>query len=1100
MLPLSLWHFLGPMQGVASHQADPKLRELKLEESARFSELSDIFNSDKINDIQNSDKLKIQYKPAYSRKMVPKCSHAPKDSKSHEKQLKHPFYKNSQRLDELLDQFLDRSIPDMISDPFGLDTLFKSQKDNKIHHNDLKHEKVVNTQTKSIIDDLQPKYPILRKLMQVEEDDIDIAYNDVNEVLSDDGTPHDDAEIVAERVKRNDDQLPNEKAKNPFSMNNPNWKAPILYPEELKFVIKQAALNNYRVKNTKNKEERDLNDMEYLEDYLVNEDNRLSKMAQAYSDYGVLEGRKDAVRDGKNSNIEKAKDHRVKLSVDVASIERFKKGKRTLMSISEGDEDVEDDYNENNDNTENGTNEDESFFVFDIDEKSTEDNFENTDSTYSMDDFIRIVNDTFEIHTPADDITDTNEATKFNTETLFTSDFYFENNENNTETTTDASLITTKFETHNYADIAVNKLNNNNTSDIFLGLIPNELKIANNYNNITETNSMGNKISNSNTTIDNYSNSFLKTDLENDESLSKKIMTNISDAHNITLINNCFNNLSLKANRTEETQKTLVKSDMLTDYNKTDSVSNEDKFKVQLNAKKDFNNKFKREIDKTEINYVTENMISNREQKFNNMGKFQNETNDFDFGGFFHMLSGIFASLDGIFVNENTSENKNNSSINILNITAKEYTENNSINTTANTIHLTNVTDEAIYPIYNTGMIGNIGHRSRVLLSVDDTSNATVIEKNTRDNLTNENEITKGDVTNTNITTSTNKLAKVNPLSNTTKPQKETKTVNNDEEQKSINKNKTVVKRNVDDSSLIFWNDLYDDEYGIKSDTIENIRDKHSIKDSNFIKSSKIWIENKKSKIDKRMIKIRDDDEQEVEKRDFAALTANMKEICKKAALAVKETRNLQVREDSRENAVATSLMDQLIKLMTDLVDYQVQQKTCLRLPADLQNFLQWLTGNESDSELDPSQKLYYRNDDVNADVDKPTEHDLDLLSSPSSEKEEIIPERSDCLGTLRDVQDLILLFDEMTEEDKRFYYTSHLHFISVQHLKNNSIITRDKRDEKKRQPRRKLAKFIKSFGKKHTRTTANYYDSLQFTESISRGGKKESSRLDRGS
>lgn len=118
-------------------------------------------------------------------------------------------------------------------------------------------------------------------------------------------------------------QTANDKPKNSISINNPNWKAPILYSEELKFMIKHAALNNY--KDTKDKEDRDLNDLEYLENYLVNENNRLSKMAQAYSDYGVLEGKKDAVRDGKN-NIEKTKDHRVKLSVDTARLDRPKKG------------------------------------------------------------------------------------------------------------------------------------------------------------------------------------------------------------------------------------------------------------------------------------------------------------------------------------------------------------------------------------------------------------------------------------------------------------------------------------------------------------------------------------------------------------------------------------------------------------------------------------------------------------------------------------------------------------------------------------------------------------------------------------------------------
>lgn len=64
-------------------------------------------------------KLFIQYMPV-EKKIFPKCSHVPKESKSHEHELKHPFYKNTQRLDEMLDQFLDKSFPDLLGyDPKG---------------------------------------------------------------------------------------------------------------------------------------------------------------------------------------------------------------------------------------------------------------------------------------------------------------------------------------------------------------------------------------------------------------------------------------------------------------------------------------------------------------------------------------------------------------------------------------------------------------------------------------------------------------------------------------------------------------------------------------------------------------------------------------------------------------------------------------------------------------------------------------------------------------------------------------------------------------------------------------------------------------------
>lgn len=64
------------------------------------------------------NKVIIQYKP---NRKVAKCSHAPKDSKSHEIQLNHPFYKNTQRLDELLNQFMyNKKMPDFPSDQFDI--------------------------------------------------------------------------------------------------------------------------------------------------------------------------------------------------------------------------------------------------------------------------------------------------------------------------------------------------------------------------------------------------------------------------------------------------------------------------------------------------------------------------------------------------------------------------------------------------------------------------------------------------------------------------------------------------------------------------------------------------------------------------------------------------------------------------------------------------------------------------------------------------------------------------------------------------------------------------------------------------------------------
>ncbi|CAH1643065.1 unnamed protein product [Spodoptera littoralis] len=101
-------------------------------------------------------KLLVQYKPAGRKKIaVKKCSHAPKDLHIHEHQLKHPFYKNTQRLDELLDRFLNKNLPEIMSDPFGLDVLFKQNPNKACKHP--KPHKNVNIIGKEPLIDQIPK-------------------------------------------------------------------------------------------------------------------------------------------------------------------------------------------------------------------------------------------------------------------------------------------------------------------------------------------------------------------------------------------------------------------------------------------------------------------------------------------------------------------------------------------------------------------------------------------------------------------------------------------------------------------------------------------------------------------------------------------------------------------------------------------------------------------------------------------------------------------------------------------------------------------------------------------------------------------------------
>lgn len=98
-----------------------------------------------------------------------------------------------------------------------------------------------------------------------------------------------------------------------------------LYPDELSTMIKQAAIENVnKVKtpiNTKDtnseidEAESDLSDIEYIESYSDNKNDKLVKMAQAYSDYGVLEGKKDSVRNG-NKAVDGKQEKRIKMSLN----------------------------------------------------------------------------------------------------------------------------------------------------------------------------------------------------------------------------------------------------------------------------------------------------------------------------------------------------------------------------------------------------------------------------------------------------------------------------------------------------------------------------------------------------------------------------------------------------------------------------------------------------------------------------------------------------------------------------------------------------------------------------------------------------------------
>ncbi|XP_063631768.1 uncharacterized protein LOC134802962 [Cydia splendana] len=293
---------------------------------------------------------------------------------------------------------------------------------------------------------------------------------------------------------------------------------------------------------------------------------------------------------------------------------------------------------------------------------------------------------------------------------------------------------------------------------------------------------------------------------------------------------------------------------------------------------------------------------------------------------------------------------------------------------------------------------------------------------------------------------------------------------------------------------------MYDDEYGNKDPMEDDMKDKSaikfddlmgkdhwigskfkmlakSIKDRrNRIKERKKYrnfknVRNKTNTNVKRSVPV--PKKKNSGKRVFEELTANMKRVCNEAAQAIRETTNREVRADNSEQA--SSLMQQVVGLMTELVDLQVREKTCIHLPEDLRSFLVWLTSPSSEEYNDAGFP-------VNNDDPVPMLNLRNLDDNLSSDA------RSECLGTIHDVEDLIMQYDEMSEEDKskmsgvREYLEHQLHYLHMQLSNFNeygSTVMYQEQIRKRRQPKRlnrqrkrNSHKFLKYYGKKHTKYT----------------------------
>nr|XP_032525078.1 uncharacterized protein LOC116776084 [Danaus plexippus plexippus] len=380
---------------------------------------------------------------------------------------------------------------------------------------------------------------------------------------------------------------------------------------------------------------------------------------------------------------------------------------------------------------------------------------------------------------------------------------------------------------------------------------------------------------------------------------------------------------------------------------------------------------------------------------------------------------------------------------------------------------LKNNTD-ILYPIYDSDMVDNIGHRSRVLMSLKENSTDDMQEAKYKENMKRNNISESDSIVPIALVLATN--------------------ITNSSETKDGRNLTSIVKRSVDDSKLVFWNELYDnEEYGIKSDYLDNVREKHLVKNRNVFQKTREWIRQKfrnktrsargkttkktktttKSKTTKKSaaltnIKIMDNqpkpryirnanEDSENMKKVFEKLTANMKTVCQEAARAMEHTKNME------------------------------------ELPSDLQNFLEWLTApdetNMRADEASNGQSDFNNDENELSRLEKATESDMLTSISEDSHQDE----RTECLGTIQAVQDLIMQYEGMNDEDKskmsgvKEYLQHQLIFLNrkLSNLEENSFYKLHKKRDLRginrthsNKKRRQVNKFVKNFGKKHTKTT----------------------------
>ncbi|XP_053621635.1 uncharacterized protein LOC128681630 isoform X2 [Plodia interpunctella] len=1064
-------------------------------------------------------KLLVHY-PRDERKKVPKCSHMPKESKSHETKLKHPFYKHTQRLDELLDQFIDKNLPKIMADPFNIDVYKTAEVKTTAHDKDTQttsksHKNVaivkdtdytrkpndfftITSADKSDSEVIlgvttimsSPKHhqakpqvdthPNIRKLMQVyEQDDESVGYEDLKEVLADDESSE-DPEVKLDRNKRSPDITtePNPvfefNKSNPAGIPIPNWKGPLpLYPDELNTMIKQE--NAHKAtgsKNCRTPNKPMFTDIEYVEDYLT---SKYEKLAQAYSDYGVLDEKKPLKIE--NQKAEKANvEHRVQYTMDPAvrnirsscntsfvDLAKFLSDHIKFLEGSQGKN-----FNTASDDCKEGIH----FGYFDRDlTKKTECATDAGKEGFHIG-FIRhekVKRNDKSVKPPAIQDNDTN--TLANSVTL---------KKRTLKSITEIpSILKSNFLTIKVGSQVDPKVDDNSLFTIGYSFGENETEIK--FRPPSKRSSVQTTLLNY--LLGNHINlRSLKSIAIDDSNDKNESIFNITEDETTPMVPEYDKAMTANAPNETSTEEKCTKSNNNPEYNTQTNESIIGQLKIKGDPKP---NVIASALNKSNIdlNINTDGKKSIMDiVNIVNSRNVTNKSDGMDLSDLFRMFSTWFSKLASVSLDNNDDQSGANSSIMVLkssDVPDSSVAENSS---------------DLVYPNYDSDMIDNIGHRSRVLMSIAEANNVT---KNNKGHSETDDVKRESDIIIMNSTHLTN------DAQTTSKYERDESSLKGD---KRSPDNKTIVKRSLSDSGLVFWSDVYDDEYGVKVDPIDKEVERKARKGREFMRKSKIWIQDKVKSIAENIKEFRHDgvkknnndegpmkvfkrhvqedtDDTPEKMTSFADLKVKMRSVCKEAAKAVQQTRKMQVRE-SQEDAAANSILQQLVRMMSDLVDYQVKQKTCIKLPADLQNFLEWLT---------TPQNIPRRN---TQDGDFLDEHSVLGKAKDWETPQTVTDEKAEYLDTLRAVEELIQQYGQMNDEEKskmsgvRQYLESQQEFLTKQislldelHFSNiygnqqpiriRRNIREKTQDAKSNKERRlgKLGKFMKNYGTRNTIT-----------------------------